>query len=182
MVDSVTSSDEIFHLAKFQAFDVLLLDLNVKGLGGFGTAHKLLKSNSEIKIVLMAHHVHPLLVMRLLKCGLHGCVSKEIVYSELIAAIRAVHSDQTYLTDDIINAITADSTSPFSILSNNQLSLLFLICQGLSTHRIARLLCVSPKSINSYRHLLMRKLRMTNDIELVKAAIKDQLIKVDRLP
>jgi two-component system invasion response regulator UvrY len=103
-------------------------------------------------------------------------VTKNANVDELVMAIRRVYDGQIYITPEIaqqmaLRQATSAAKSPFAELSERELQVMWMITHGHRVAEIAEKLCLSPKTINTYRYRLFEKLKIKNDVELTHLAL-----------
>jgi DNA-binding NarL/FixJ family response regulator len=162
--------------------DLVILDLELPGIGGAALAHRLRQNLPEIKVVVLTGHAEPQIVKEVLRAGVHGYVLKMNASSELIAALRAVLAGQVYLCPEISTLVVREyrrqidtSASSGSNLSTRELDVLKRIAEGQTTKEIAFALSVSTKTVETHRVHLLTKLGVKSVAELTKYAIREGL-------
>lgn len=160
--------------------DVVIMDITMRGLNGVEAARLLRKKCPATRIVMLSMHSNSEHVFRALDAGARGFVLKESAGGEVAAAVRAAHAGQRYLS----GAIAAlDSTvrsrprrvSPLDRLTPRERHVLQLVAEGRTSVEIAAAVSLSPKTIDTYRARLMRKLSVKSIADLVKFAIEHGL-------
>ena len=123
---------------------------------------------------------------RFLQAGAVGCLTKECGLEEIVAAIRKVVSGHRYIKTDIAEQLALSSLSelpkedsPFDLLSERELQIMLMITSGLTVSEISENLCISSKTVNTYRYRLFEKLNLKNDVELTHFAIRHGIIEQD---
>jgi len=185
-VGEAATGKEGLALAKVKNPDVLLLDFSLPDTNGLELAPKLLRYLPELKVLIVTAMQNDVLPTRLLDIGVHGYLTKENDAAELLQAIRRVHSGQRYLSPDVANRlalskVTGGGVTPFDQLSEREMEVLLLLAKGLNAEAIAKQLCISAKTVNSYRYRMFDKLQVKNDVELIKLAIQHRLIEIDSI-
>ena len=99
----------------------------------------------------------------------------------MVKAIRAVNVGQRYISPEVARKLAlkhlADShDSPFDILSERELQVMLMITKGMRVQDISEKLCLSPKTVNSYRYRIFEKLNVKNDVELTHLAIRYNIL------
>ena len=105
---------------------------------------------------------------------------------EMIRAIRAVNAGQRYISPHIASRMAFKLVSDvaetaFESLSERELQVALMITMGMSVQEVATKLCLSPKTVNSYRYRIFEKLNVRNDVELTLLAIRHGLVETDVL-
>jgi two-component system, NarL family, invasion response regulator UvrY len=157
--------------------DVVLMDVNMPGMGGFEACRRVLQLFPTVKIIGLSVHNGGPIPQQLLKLGVVGFVSKASPVSEMVEAIHAVMDGRRYLCQEVASnlafeSISGDSVSPFFQLSRRESEVAQLILMGKSIQEISEMLKVSDKTVNTYRYRLYAKLDVKNDVELTRLAVK----------
>lgn len=161
--------------------DVILMDVNMPGIGGVEACRRALHKYPDIKIIALSVHNGGPIPQQLLKLGALGFISKGSPVSEMVIAIRTVMDGKRYLCSEVANnlafqGLPGASESPFCKLSQRESEVANLILQGKSIKEMSDMLVLSDKTINTYRYRLYDKLRVKNDVELTRLAVKyDQI-------
>lgn len=164
--------------------DVAVVDISMPGLNGIEITTQLAGDTPPVAVVILSMHASAEFVFRALEVGARGYVQKESAASEIVDAIRAVHGGRRYLGSKIA-AIVADllprpaGNDLLATLSRREREILQLVAEGHSSTAIGTLLHLSPKTIDTYRSRLMRKLHLGDVPSLVKFAIQHGLITLD---
>ena len=157
--------------------DVVLMDVNMPGIGGIEASRKILQDNPEAKIITLSFNNDGPITPQLFKLGVLGFISKNSPVDEMINAIRKVMAGDCYLSADVANNLATQGLpgyyeSPFSKLSRRESEVVDLILQGKSIKEMSELLILSDKTVNTYRYRLYDKLNIKNDVELTRLAFK----------
>ncbi len=157
--------------------DVILMDINMPGMGGFEACRRVMQSLPNIKIIGLSVHNNGPIPQQLLKLGVGGFVSKGSPVNEMVKAIRAVMSGKRYLCQDVASNLAFQSmpgaeNQPFAKLSQREAEVVRLILQGKSIQEMSEALQLCDKTVNTYRYRLYGKLKVKNDVELTRLALK----------
>ena len=166
--------------------DVVLMDINMPGIGGLDAMNKILRINEDIKIIMLTMHTENPFPTKVMQAGAAGYLSKAAAPEEVLNAIRAVNSGQRYLTPEIaqqmaLSQLSPGDEDPFSVLSERELQIMIMITKGQRVVDISEQLNLSPKTINSYRYRLFDKLDVHGDVELTHLAIRYGMLDADTL-
>jgi DNA-binding NarL/FixJ family response regulator len=151
--------------------DVALLDIAMPGLNGIEAAAQLRSKCPGTRIVMLSMHSTSEHVHRALEAGAAGYLLKESAAAEIVAAVRSVHAGRRYLSPAVAGLERHAGTSPLERLSARERQVLQLVVEGRSSAEIAAIVHLSPKSVDSYRSRLMRKLGVADVPALVKFAL-----------
>jgi two-component system invasion response regulator UvrY len=157
--------------------DIVIMDIKMPGIGGLEATRRLVRMNTDLKVIVLSICSDELLSQRMLQAGASGYLTKGCHIDEMVSAIRKVHSGQRYLSPEIAQKLALRTMgeadhSPFALLSERELQIMIMITRGLRVTDISEKLCLSPKTINSYRYRLFQKLKIHNDVELTHLAIR----------
>lgn len=163
--------------------DVVVMDIAMPDLNGVEATRQIIAGAAKIKVIALSMHADKRYVMEMLKAGASGYLLKDSAFDELAGAIRVVLGNRTYLNPQISEMVIGDYVqqlqkgdgSVFSILSAREREVLQLLAEGNSTAQIADRLCVSVKTVETYRQHIMDKLNIRSVAELTKYAIREGL-------
>jgi two-component system, NarL family, response regulator NreC len=170
------------ELTKELSPDLVIMDIGMPGLNGIETTRRIIQDCPKVKIIGLSMHSSDKYVREMFKAGASGYLLKNCSFDELVEAIKAVMSGNTYISpsigDMIIKEYTSkpdDEKSVFSILSQREREVLQLLAEGKSTKQIGQKLHVSPKTVEAHRLRIMDKLQIDNIAQLTKYAIQEGL-------
>src|SRR5580700_1500354 len=176
------SGEEAVRLAKELVPDVVVMDVHMPGIGGLEATRKMIRHNPDIKILALTIYGDEPYPSRLLQAGAVGYITKGCAAEEMIRAIRTIHSGQRYISSDIaqqlaLKRFTKAENSPLDILSERELQIMLMITSGQKVQDISNKLCLSPKTVNSYRYRIFDKLNINSDVELTLLSIRLGLVE-----
>jgi DNA-binding NarL/FixJ family response regulator len=145
-------------------------------LNGIEAARMLRDRCPETRVVILSMHSSSEHVFRAFEAGAAGYLLKESAGTEAAAAVRTVHGGQSYLSRAIAalaphTRLSAGRAGPLDSLSARERQVLQLVVEGHSSAEIAKRVHLSPKSVETYRSRLMKKLGVSDVPSLVKFAI-----------
>jgi two-component system invasion response regulator UvrY len=192
IVGEASSGEQALKLAREKKPDVVLMDIKMPGIGGLEATRRLVRSLPHIRVIAVSSYDEDPYPARLIQTGALGFLAKDCPPSELIEAIRKVHSGQRYVSAKIAQELAIRSVvrssedegsgdaSLIKPLSERELQVLIMISSGLRVQEIAEKLCITPKTVNTYRYRLFSKLNVNSDVELTHVAIRHGLVDVDK--
>jgi DNA-binding NarL/FixJ family response regulator len=157
--------------------DVVVIDLAMPRMNGLEAAREIHARAPHTRVVVLSMYSSAEHVFHALQAGAAGYVLKEAASQELLAAVRAVHSGRRYLSPRIRETVAGLvgagglAKSPLARLSRRERQILQLVAEGHSSVRIAELLHLSPKTVDTYRSRLMHKLQIADTASLIRFAI-----------
>lgn len=185
MVFDAANGQDFLDQLKDNPIDVVLLDLEMPVLNGIETIIELNKQESQVKVVMLTMHDDLEIAFELLSKGANAYLLKECSTKEMVEAIITVHEKGNYSNQFMNKAVLynlAESRKAKKIaeileLSQRDLKLLKLICDGFSSKDISDLLPASRKNVDLLRTKLMKKFSVTSGNELIRVAIINNLYK-----
>ena len=182
VIGQAESGEEAIQLARQSQPDVVLIDVNMPGIGGVETTRRLLQSvpNTQVLAVSgLAEEPYPSL---LLKAGAKGYITKGAPLLEMVRAIKKVMQGGKYFSADIAEQIASSylsdtQQSPFDALSEREMQVAMMVVNCISAQEIADKLFVSVKTVNTYRYRIFEKLNVDSDVKLTHLAVRYGLIK-----
>ncbi|MFB2539311.1 MULTISPECIES: response regulator [unclassified Acinetobacter] len=163
--------------------DVVLLDVNMPGIGGVETTRRLTQISPQSKVIAVSGLSEQPYPTMLIKAGARGYITKGAPIDEMVKAIHKVMQGGKYFSADIAEQIADSllsdkSESPFEQLSEREMQVAMMVANCVSAQEIADKLFVSVKTINTYRYRIYEKLNVDSDVKLTHLAIRYGLVKL----
>ena len=168
--------------------DIVLMDIAMPELNGVEATEQICQNCPGVKVIILSMYSTTQHIFRAFKAGARGYILKESAGDDVIKAIRTVQGGRIFLCSEISEAVVGEyiktqekgvADDPLSRLSAREREILQLLVEGKSNVRIAELLYLSPKTIETYRSHLMQKLGINDLPGLVKFAIQHGLTSVE---
>ncbi|MBF8744963.1 two-component system response regulator UvrY [Pseudomonas putida] len=174
------SGESALKLARELKPDVVLMDVKMPGIGGLEATRKLLRSHPDIKVVAVTVCEEDPFPTRLLQAGAAGYLTKGAGLDEMVQAIRLAFAGQRYISPQIAQQLALKSFqpqgSPFDALSEREIQIALMIVGCQKVQIISDKLCLSPKTVNTYRYRIFEKLSVTSDVELTLLAVRHGMV------
>jgi len=163
--------------------DVVLLDLDMPGVGGIDGCREILQRWPEMGIVILSMHDDPIMARRAFSAGARGYVVKTAADAELISAIGAVADGGRFVNATMGALLAAGSgESRIDVLTDREVDVLRLLALGHTNQEIAAELFLSARTVESHRAHIMRKLGVSTRAELVRVALENRLLNTAMAP
>lgn len=170
--------------------DVAILDITMPELNGLEAARQICEESADTQVIILSMHGNTTHVFQALGAGASGYLLKASAGASVVEAVRTVHSGYRYLSPEIIDQVIEHSLhqqlgqhdempDPLALLSPREREVLQLVVEGKSSAEIAQIIHLSPKTVETYRGNLMKKLELQNLPELVKFAIRHGLTPLE---
>ncbi|OSM05193.1 response regulator [Magnetofaba australis] len=180
IVGDAADGDEALALIRKLQPDVAILDISMPGLDGIEVARRL-GDDPELatRVILLTMHIDPTLALEGERAGAMGFVVKDNTFSELADAIDAVVRGEKFYSAAVRERVAElDPGDPVTTaLSPREREVLRLVASGLTNKEMAREMEISPKTVDTHRIRLMRKLNVHTTAELVRYAMRLGLVK-----
>ncbi|QXI41806.1 UvrY/SirA/GacA family response regulator transcription factor [Pseudomonas wayambapalatensis] len=180
VVGEADSGEAALKLARELKPDVVLMDVKMPGIGGLEATRKLLRSHPDTKVVAVTVCEEDPFPTRLLQAGAAGYLTKGAGLDEMVQAIRLAFAGQRYISPQIAQQLALKSFqpqgSPFDTLSEREIQIALMIVGCQKVQIISDKLCLSPKTVNTYRYRIFEKLSVTSDVELTLLAVRHGMV------
>ena len=187
VVGEACNGEEALTLAKKLKPNVVLMDVQMPGIGGIEATRKLAHLFPQLAILVVTICEEEPFPSRILKAGAMGYITKGTDLQEMVLAIRKVASGQRYLSADVAAQLASNwlekdkiTESPFELLSEREMRVAMMIVNCQSNQEIADSLFISPKTISTYRYRIYEKLDVDSDVKILHLALRFGLVQSDK--
>jgi two-component system, NarL family, invasion response regulator UvrY len=171
--ECATGPETLAQLSE-QAPDLLILDLNLPGIGGLELLRRLLKDRPALRVLVLSMHAEPLYAARAMEAGAKGYISKNATPEELLTAVGRVGRGGRYIEAEIAQELAtqpAAAGDPLAVLSQRDLEILRLLANGRSLAEIGLELSICYKTVANICTQIKAKLGVARTADLVRLAI-----------
>ncbi len=181
VVGEAADGRQAMRLLETTDADVLVTDLEMPGMSGLEAARQIKERRLPVRVLVLTMHKETEAVLQVIRAGVAGYIVKDAAVSELVEGIRTVYRGETYLSPAIASRVvtrllelTAEQAeiSPVDRLTEREREIWQLIAEGKRRQEIAERLCISPKTFDTHRANLMRKLDAEDNAALVRLAVR----------
>lgn len=167
--------------------NVVLMDIAMPLMDGIEATRRIHKDLPEIKVLVLTQYEDSEHVFSIIEAGASGFISKTAASSELASGIRSVHRGDSFLSPSVARLLVESyqyganmkrGHDPYEQLTDREREILKLLAEGHTTQEIARLLVISPKTVEGHKTNLMAKLDLHSRIDLVKYALHKGIITI----
>lgn len=187
IVGEASNGKEAIAFYEQNPVDVIIMDIRMPEMSGIDTTKYLSEKYPNIKILALTMHDEESFISKMLQAGASGYLLKNVGKEELVTAIHRLHKGDNYFSIDVANKMMTRliSAKPSDImelspddlqLTKREIEVIRLIAEGLTSQDIALRLYISPRTVDTHRRNLLQKLNVRNTAELVKFAIKHNIL------
>jgi DNA-binding NarL/FixJ family response regulator len=175
------NGQEVLDLTQKKDFDLILLDISMPGRSGLEILKELKGQKPHLPVMILSIYPEEQYAVRAFRDGASGYLTKASTPKELISAIHKVSQGGRYVTEALAEKLTyflhgdADKT-PHEKLSDREYQVMLLIASGKTVTQIAEELCLSVKTISTYRRHILEKMQFTTNAEITMYAIQNKLL------
>lgn len=175
------NGQEVLDLIQKKDFELILLDISMPGRSGLEILKELKGQKPHLPVMILSIYPEEQYAVRAFRDGASGYLTKASTPKELISAIRKVSQGGRYVTEALAEKLTyflhgdADKV-PHEKLSDREYQVMLLIASGKTVTQIADELCLSVKTISTYRRHILEKMQFTTNAEITMYAIQNKLL------
>lgn len=187
VVGEACSGEEAVGVIQSVHPDIILMDLKMPGIGGLEATRKIRRLDDEIKVIVVTACNDDPYPARVMQSGASAYITKGADIQEMIRAIRVVHSGQRYMSPEIAQKLALkpfvedEEETVFDRLSEREMQIATMIVSCNKVQDISDKLCLSPKTVNSYRYRIFEKLGITSDVELTLLAVRHGILDTENI-
>ncbi len=181
VVGEASDSASTVALIRACAADVLVLDLSMPGRNGVELIKQIKDEKPALRILVLTMHAEQQYAVRAFKAGASGYLTKESASAELVAAVTKVAAGGVYVSLAMAERFAQSLNQPIDLMPHQRLSdrefdVLKRIAAGQTITEIAAELCVSAKTVSTYKTRILEKMQMPHEAALVRYAMRHKLV------
>ncbi|MEO8166076.1 MAG: response regulator transcription factor [Betaproteobacteria bacterium] len=180
VIAEAASGEDAYRLACDLQPDVTIMDINLPGLGGIEVVRRLVARMPEAKVLMFSMHEDTVFSSRALQAGARGYVTKSAAPEVLVEAVRLVAQGKLYISHEMAQELALQMlpgrSNPIDALSAREFEVFRLLVAGHALQEIARLLCLSYKTVANYQSSIKHKLDVSNTAQVVRLALSHGLL------
>ncbi|WP_336368239.1 UvrY/SirA/GacA family response regulator transcription factor [Marinobacter sp. C2H3] len=190
VIGQVASGEEAIEAVRKNPPDIVLMDIRMPGIGGLEATRRILRIDDAIRVIVVTACADDPYPTRVMQSGASAYITKGADIKEMVRAIRMAHSGQRYISPEIaqkmaLKQISGDGAedgelSKFERLSEREMQIAMMVVDCQKVQDISDKLCLSPKTVNSYRYRIFEKLEISSDVELALMAVRLGLLDADK--
>ena len=184
VVEEASNGQEALQKIGKSEYDCVLLDISMPGRSGLEVLKDIKALRPKLPVLILSMHSEELYAIRALRAGASGYLTKASASEELIGAIRKVAAGRKYVSTSLAEKLAVEldadaSKPPHETLSDREYQVMIMLASGKTVKEIADEVCLSVKTISTYRTRIMEKMNLKKNAELTLYAIQHHLIAYD---
>lgn len=174
------NGQQVLDLARQEPWDVVLLDISMPGRDGLDVLQELHNEQPDLRILVLSMYPEDQYAPRALKMGASGYMTKDSAPEELAQAIEKITSGGKYISPGLAEQLAfglGKPTEAVEALSHREYQVMRMIASGRTVSEIADQLCLSVKTVSTYRTRILEKMKMRTNAELTHYAVHHRLVE-----
>lgn len=191
VIGQAPSGEDAIEFVRKDRPDIVLMDIRMPGIGGLEATRRILRLDDSIRVIVVTACADDPYPARVMQSGASAYITKGADIQEMVRAIRKAHSGQRYISPEIAQKMALKTLggdpgeggemSRFERLSEREMQIAMMVVDCQKVQDISDKLCLSPKTVNSYRYRIFEKLEISSDVELALMAVRLGLLDADRV-
>ena len=176
IVGEASNGEEALRIASCFEPDLMILDISMPEPNGLEVCRILAKEHPDVQVIILSMYLQEEYISKSLEYGVRGYVAKDTVATELIRAVDVVSRGGTYLSPNVNEVIIKKYQQSLGMnqkelfLTLREREVLKLVAKGNSSAEVSEQLFISPRTVDTHRSNIMKKLKVRNSVELVNKA------------
>ncbi|MEQ5833835.1 UvrY/SirA/GacA family response regulator transcription factor [Marinobacter sp. NFXS9] len=191
VIGQAASGEDAVDFVRKDVPDIVLMDIRMPGIGGLEATRRILRIEDSVRVIVVTACADDPYPTRVMQAGASAYITKSADIKEMVRAIRMAHTGQRYISPEIAQKMALkqlggdspddDKLSIFDKLSERELQIAMMVVDCQKVQDISDKLCLSPKTVNSYRYRIFEKLDISSDVELALMAVRLGLLDADKV-
>jgi two-component system, NarL family, invasion response regulator UvrY len=183
VVGEARTPQEALRLLEQQEWNLVVLDITLEGRSGLEVLREIRSKRAKLPVLILSMHSEEQYAVRAFKAGAAGYITKGSTREELLRALKKVLGGGRYISPALAEKVIGrldpdgDDRPPHEQLSDREFEVLRLIASGKTVTQIAELLCLSDKTISTYRARILEKMNLKTNAELTHYVARNHLLE-----
>jgi two-component system invasion response regulator UvrY len=180
VVGEADSGEQAYQLYSELEPDVMVMDMSMPGIGGLEALRRIKNRFPKAKVIMFSMHEHITFAIQAMTSGAVGFVAKSGEAQELVTAVKHVMTGQSYLSGEMAHKIALQNMStndnPLQRLTAREFEVFRMLAEGKLVEEIAEILQIGQKTVSNYQTSLKQKLDIHSSVDIVRLAMKYEVI------
>ncbi len=186
IVGEVSNGEELIELLTKASAELIISDISMPKMNGIEACRIVKQDFPDIKFLILSMHNNEEFIKEAISVGANGYLPKDICREELLKGIFAIKNGQDYFSEEVsktimqsfIYKVKHEDDKKEECLTKREIEILKYVSEGYINKEIADLLNISIRTVDSHKNNIMNKLKLKSSIDMVKYAIKNNLVKL----
>lgn len=180
VVGEASDGNEVMDLIRSIPIDVLILDMSMPGRSGIELIKQVKSECPKLPVLVLSMHHEAQYAVRAIRAGAAGYLTKGSAADELIGAVRKIAAGGLFITPTVAERLAMEfgettNVAPHRLLSDREYQIFQKIVSGGSVSAIAEELCISSKTVSTYKARILQKMQMDSAAALIRYAVEQGL-------
>lgn len=180
-IGEAASGNEVLTCLQNKDCDMLILDINMPDRTGLDILRHVKSGHPATRVLVLSGYPERQYALNVLRAGAAGYIAKDAAPEDLLKAVRTVLQGRRYVSESLAELLLLDmdrADKPLhAMLSDREFQIFGKLATGLSVSEIGRELCLSVKTVSTYRTRILEKMRMKNNADLTSYALRNEIIQ-----
>jgi two-component system, NarL family, invasion response regulator UvrY len=181
LIEEAGDGNEALIILKKDVFDIVLLDISLPDRSGLEILQSIKTKWPSTNVLMLSMHPQEQYAIRALKLGASGYLTKDTASEELLLAVKQVSVGGKYISQSLAESLTLHlnkdtDRQKHEILSGREFDIMIKIANGKSLQEIGNELCISDKTVSTYRSRIMKKMELSKNTDLARYCLENNLI------
>jgi DNA-binding NarL/FixJ family response regulator len=180
-IDEAVSGNEVLTCLQRKGCDMLILDINMPDRTGLDILRHVKSGHPATHVLVLSGYPERQYALNVLRAGAAGYIAKDAAPEDLLKAVRTVMQGRRYVSESLAELLLLDmdrADKPLhALLSDREFQIFGKLATGQSVSEIGRELCLSVKTVSTYRTRILEKMRMKSNADLTSYALRNEIIQ-----
>lgn len=180
IVGEAESGEQGYQLYSELNPDVMVMDMSMPGIGGLEALRRIITRHPKAKVIMFSMHENVAFAVQAMTAGAVGYVAKSGEAQELVTAVKQVMTGKSYLNAEMAHKIALQNMgtgdNPMLRLTAREFEVFRLLAEGHIVDEIATMMTIGQKTVANYQTSLKQKLGIQSSVDLVRLALKYEII------
>lgn len=180
-IGEAASGNEVLTCLQRQDWDMLILDINMPDRSGLDILRHVKSGHAATRVLVLSGYPERQYALNVLRAGAAGYIAKDAEPEDLLKAVRVVMQGRRYVSESLAELLLLDldrGDKPLhSLLSDREFQIFGKLAAGQGVSEIGRELCLSVKTVSTYRTRILEKMRMKSNADLTSYALRNEIIQ-----
>lgn len=180
-IGEAASGNEVLTCLQHKGWDILILDINMPDRSGLDILRHVKSGHPATRVLVLSGYPERQYALNVLRAGAAGYIAKDAAPEDLLKAVRTVLQGHRYVSDSLAELLLLDldrADKPLhALLSDREFQIFGKLAAGRGVSEIGRELCLSAKTVSTYRTRILEKMRMKSNADLTSYALRNEIIQ-----